>query len=219
MNGTKFTMNALVLVVTIFIAIGFFFTVKLARLADHSIVNEYYPIEGTDYGVRYGKDPVSGIYRGPEYSRDLKLAGEFGYDWGAAAAGDNLWINEYTKTDLGVMHCRVVRVDLGDFSTEILGEDTVLRGRTPAGELVCLGGCLLPVNSPEVNPLCALYSLTDRSMYIEEDRWAISPAGDWGQVLYVDPEMGKVLLRSWDDEVSDSFEEKYLLRSLEEVLE
>ena len=103
MNDTKFTMNALVLVVTIFAAIGFFFTVKLGKLADHSVVNEYYPIEGTELGVRYGKDPVSGIYRGAEYSRDLKLAGEFGYDWGAAAAGDALWINEYTKTDLGVM--------------------------------------------------------------------------------------------------------------------
>ena len=216
MNDTKFTMNALLIVAIIFTAIVFFFTVKLARLADHSIVNEYYPIEGTDYGVRYGKDLVSGIYLGPEYSRDLKLAGEFGYDWGAAAAGDNLWINEYTKTDLGLMHCRVVRVDLRDFSTEILGEDLVLRGRNPAGELVCLGGCLLPVNSPEVNPLCALYSLTDRSMYVEEDRWAISPAGDWGEVICVDPETGKVLWRSWDDEVSDSFEEKYLLK---EVLE
>ena len=53
MNDTKFTMNALVLVVTIFAAIGFFFTVKLGKLVDHSVVNEYYPIEGTELGVRY----------------------------------------------------------------------------------------------------------------------------------------------------------------------
>ena len=153
---------------------------------------------------------VAQLSCGPEHSGVQKEIDE------AAAAGDALWINEYTKTDLGVMHCRVLRVDLRDFSTEILGEDTVLRGRNPAGELVCLGGCLLPVNSPEVNPLCALYSLTDRSMYIKEDRWAISPAGDWGEVICVEPETGKVLWRSWDDEASDSFEEKYLLR---EVLE
>ena len=43
MNDTKFTMNALVLVVAIFAAIGFFFTVKLGKLADHGAVNEYHP--------------------------------------------------------------------------------------------------------------------------------------------------------------------------------
>ena len=34
MNDTKFTMNALILVAIIFTAIGFFFTVKLGKLAD-----------------------------------------------------------------------------------------------------------------------------------------------------------------------------------------
>ena len=217
MNDAKFSMNALLLIVIIFTAIGFFFTVKLAKLADHSIVGEYYPIEGTDLGVKYAAGEPSGVYRGGRNSRDLKLEGLFGYDWGAAAAGDSLWINEYTKTDLGLMHCRVIRVDLREFSTETLSEDTVLRGRSASGELVCLGGCLLPVNSPAVNPLCRLYALSDRAMYAEGSR--LSLTGDWGEVLYVDPETGEVLLRSWDDEVSASFDEKYLNRSPEEAPE
>lgn len=208
-NDTKFTMNALLIVAIIFTAIVFFFTVKLARLADHSIVNEYYPIEGTDYGVRYGKDPVSGIYLGPEYSRELLLPGTFGYDWGAAAAGDTLWINEYTNTALGLMHCRVLRIDLGDFSREILGEDTVLRGKCASGELVCLRGCLMSVNRPEANPLCALYCLG------AED---LRPDGSSAEVLWLDPETGEVLYRLKDPAAaSEDFEARYLLRSLAEV--
>ena len=209
MNGTKFTMNALVLVVTIFVAIGFFFTVKLGKIADHSPLNEYYPIEGTDLGVRYGTERPSGLYRGGANSRELLLEGTFGYDWGAFAGKDCLWLNEYANTDLGLMHCRVVRVDLADFSLQPVSEDTVLRGRCPSGELVCLRGCLLPANYPETSPLCALYCLGTGDL---------RPDGSSAEVLWLDPETGVVLYRLRDPEAAtEVFEERYLRRSLEEV--
>ena len=209
MNSTKFTMNAMVLVVTIFTAIGFFFTVKLGKLADRSVLNEYYPIEGTDLGVRYGTEQPSGIYRGGQNSRELLLEGTFGYDWGAWAAADILLLNEYTSTDLGLMHCRVVRVDRAEFRGEVLSGDTVLRGACPSGELVCLRGCLLPVNYPETDPLCALYCLGAGDLRTD---------GKSAEVLWLDPVTGETLYRLRDPEAAtEAFEEKYLLRSLAEV--
>ncbi len=216
MNETKFTMNALVLVVTIFTAIGFFFTVKLGSIADRAALNEYYPIEGTELGVRYGAEKpgglvqlTSGLYRGGESSRELLLGGTFGYDWGAAAASDCLWLNEYTNTDLGLMHGSLVRVDLASFRKETVFEDTVLRGKCASGELVCLRGCLLPANSPEVNPLCALYCLSAAEL---------QPDGSSAEVLWLDPETGEILWRLRDPEAAtEVFEERYLRRSLAEV--
>ncbi len=209
-------MNALVLVVTVFTAIGFFFTVKLGRIADRSVLNEYYPIEGTDFGVRYGAEKPdgiaalpSGLYRGGENSRELLLEGTFGYDWGAAAASGCLWLNEYSNTDLGLMHCHLVRVDLETFRRETVFEDTVLRGKCASGELVCLRGCLLSANSPESNPLCALYCLGAKEL---------EPDGRSAEVLWLDPETGEVLWRTEDPEAATAvFEERYLARSLAEV--
>jgi hypothetical protein len=203
-------------VVTIFAAIGFFFTVKLGRIADRSVLNEYYPIEGTDFGVRYGAEKPdgiaalpSGLYRGGENSRELLLEGTFGYDWGAAAASGCLWLNEYSNTDLGLMHCHLVRVDLETFRRETVFEDTVLRGKCASGELVCLRGCLLPANAPEVNPLCELYCLAAADLRSD---------GRSAEVLWLDPTTGEVLYRLRDPAAAtEAFEERYLLRSLGEV--
>ncbi len=209
MNETKFTMNALVLVVTIFTAIGFFFTVKLGSIADRAALNEYYPIEGTDLAVRYSSQEPDGLYRGSRNSGTLLLEGTFGYDWGAAALGDTVWINEYTNTSLGLMHCRVVRLDLGNLRKEIFSEDTVLRGRCASGELVCLRGYLLPSNSPEVNPLCDLYRAAARGLL---------PEGEGAEVVFLDPETGEVLWSVRDPEaLTEGFEARYLQRSLEEA--
>ena len=209
MNDTKFTMNALVLVAIIFTAIGFFFTVKLGKIADRSVLNEYYPIEDTGLGVRYGTEQPSGLYRGSSNSRELLLEGTFGYDWGAAAEGDSLWLNEYIGTDLGLMRCRLVRLDLEDFHREEVLEDTVLRGRCPSGELVCLRGCMMEANSPEQNPLCALYCMSVQDL---------EPDGRNAEVLWLDPETGEVLFRLRDSEAAtEVFEERYLSRTLEEV--
>ncbi len=209
MNDAKFSMNALVLILIIFTAIGFFFTVKLGKLADHSAINEYYPIEGTELGVRYASELPSGIYRGSQYSRELLAEGTFGYDWGAAAAGDALWINEYENTALGLMHCRLVRLDMEDFHRELALEDTVLRGKCASGELVCLRGCLMSVNNPGENPLCALYCLGAGD---------IRPDGSRAEVLWLDPDSGEILYRLRDPEAAtEVFEERYLLRTLAEV--
>ena len=209
MNDAKFSMNALLLIVIIFTAIGFFFTVKLGRLADHSAVNEYYPIEGTELGVRYATELPSGLYRGSQYSRELLAEGTFGYDWGAAASEAGLWINEYTNTDLGLMHCRLVRLDPEDFHREVEMEDTVLRGKCASGELVCLRGCLLPVNVPEDNPLCALYCLGAGDIRAD---------GSAAEVLWLDPDTGEILYRLRDPEAAtEGFEERWLRRSLTEV--
>ncbi len=209
MNDTKFTLNALVLVVIIFTAIGFFFTVKLGKLADRSILNEYYPIEGTELGVRYGTEQPSGLYRGGDNSRELLLAGTFGYDWGAAAVENALWLNEYTSTDLGLMRCRLVRLNTEDFRREAVLEDTVLRGRCPSGELVCLRGCLMEANAPEVNPLCALYCMSLRDL---------EPDGSSAEVLWLDPETGEIVYRLRDGAAATAaFEARYLARTLGEV--
>ncbi len=209
MNDAKFTMNALVLVVTIFTAIGFFFTVKLGKLADHSAINEYYPIENTELGVRYGTEQASGIYRGSSYSRELVLEGTFGYDWGAYASGDSLWINEYRNTDLGLMHCRLIRLDLEDHHRELIAEDTVLRGKCASGELVCLRGSLLPSNYPRANPLCALYCLTAPELRAD---------GSSAEVLWLDPQTGEILFRLPDPAANgEDFEDRYLRRTLAEV--
>ena len=216
MNDAKFNMNALLIVAIIFLAIGFFFTVKLGRIADRTLTNEYHPIEGTDLGVRYGAEKAggiaaqaSGLYRGGSHSRELLLEGTFGYDWGAAAAGGSLWLNEYTNTDLGLMHCRVIRVDMADFRRETVFEDGMLRGRCASGELVCLRGFLLSVNAPEVNPLCALYCLGAGDLRAD---------GSGAEVLWLDPETGEVLYRQRAPAATaEDFEERYLLRTLAEV--
>ena len=202
-------MNALVLVAIIFTAIGFFFTVKLGKLADRSILNEYYPIEGTALGVRYGTQQPSGLYRGGPNSKELLLEGTFGYDWGAAAQGDCLWLNEYVGTDLGLMRCRLVRLNTEDLRLEAVLEDTVLRGRSPSGELVCLRGCLMESGAPEVNPLCTLYCMSARDL---------EPDGSSAEVLWLDPETGEILFRLRDSEAAtEAFAERYLSRTLEEV--
>ena len=103
MNRAKFTMNALVLVVTIFSALAFFFTVVMVNLADRSAVNEYIPIEGTDYAIRYSSLEPSGLYQGPENTCWLVTEGEFGSEWGACKVGGDLYLNEYRSTELGML--------------------------------------------------------------------------------------------------------------------
>ncbi len=209
MNDARFTMNALLIIVIIFLLIGFFFTVKLGDLANHFALNEYYPIQGTDLAVRYSSQEPDGIYRGSRNTGSLLLEGTFGYDWGAAAVGNTLWINEYTNTSLGLMHCRVIRLDLSTLQREVLSEDTVLRGTCASGELVCLRGSLLPSNNPDSNPLCELYRATARSLL---------PKGAGAEVIFLDPETGELLWSVREEAApEEEFEERYLGKTLEEV--
>lgn len=206
MGRAKFTMNAFLLVVLIISGIYFFFTVKLVDMADLRAFNGLYPVDGTEFSVRYSNQKPNGIYAGDRVNGVLKLAGDFGYGWGCAAAEGALYLNEYRSTDLGLMLCDLVRVDTQTFEKELLSADTVLRGRCASGELVCLAGCMLPSDLPETNRLCALYSMTG------------SASGE-AEVLYLDPATGQVVFTAREPEpLTVDFEEKYLERTLGEVM-
>ncbi len=209
MQDTKFTFNAFLLVVIVISAIFFFFTVKIVDLSTMSAVNDYHPIEDTDLAVRYSSLQPNGIYRGGRTTGTLCLEGTFGFDWGAAAGEDCLILNEYTSTDLGVMLCSVVRVDTRSFEKQVLLRDGILCGRCASGELVCLRGCLMEADFPKTNPLCRLYAMSAPS---------IRPGTDGAEVLFLDPDTGEALYRTYDDEaLTDAFESRFLDRTLREV--
>ena len=135
----------------------------------------------------------------------LRLAGDFGYDWGCAAADGALYLNEYRSTDLGLMLCDLVRVDTATFEKTLLAADTVLRGQCASGELVCLAGTMLPSDLPETNRLCRLYAMTG--------------GGGECRVLFLDPASGQVVYSVREPEpLSADLEGKYLSRTLGEVM-
>ena len=209
MRETKFSMNALLLVVIIFSAITFFVSIKVVDLADHRAINDFYPVEGTKVAVRYSSIYPNGIYEGDKTNGKLKVEGDFGHDWGAAAVGNQLYLNEYTRTDMGMMMCQVVRVDLNTYEKEVLWRDAILRGRCASGELVCLRGFLMPASFPESNSLCRLYAMSSAD---------IRPENGDALVTYVDGESGEILYSVRDRETqTDAFDSLYLERTLEEV--
>ena len=209
MNDSRFTSHSFVLVFTILTAIFLFFAVKLADLADHRPVNDYYHIKGTEYAIRYSTLKTSGIYRGDKNTGTLMLEGLYGFDWGCAAEGDWLYLNEYSRSSLGLLFCRVVRVDMRSFEKEVLMENAILRGRCASGELVCLKGCLMPSAFPKTNVLCSLYAVTDPSL---------RPGDDGADVVFLDARSAETLFTVRDDAVfSDGFDARYLARTLEEV--
>ena len=210
MQDTKFTMNAFLLVVIILSAVFFFFTVKVVALSDHSAINDFYPVEGTGLAVRYSSLVPNGIYEGDKANGILRLEGDFGYDWGIALQGNSLFVNEYSTTSLGIMLCNVVKVDTSSFEKQLLWRNAILRGRCASGELVCVRGCMMPVNFPQTNSLCRLYALSDPQL---------DPAGGSAEVLFLDPETGAVLYRVSDaDALTGDFEALYLARTLREVM-
>jgi hypothetical protein len=209
MNTSRFSVTALLLIAIIVSAIGLFFTVVMDNLSNHRAVNDVYPIEGTDVCVRYSSQSPDGLYTGGRVTGTLRLEGTFGYDWGAAAVGGTLYVNEYRSTALGMMLCDVVRVDLETFEKEVLFPCTILRGRCASGELVCLGGYLMPSNYPGTNSLMKLYAMSAAD---------IRPEGTSAPVLFLDPATGEVLYSVRDDEaLTDAFDGRYLARTLEEV--
>ena len=161
MNQAKFTMNALLVITIIFSAIGLFFTVRLYNMAGVLyITNDNYPIEGTDLFIHYGSRETDGLYQGTQASNELKVPGTFGVEWGLAATDDRLYLNEYFTTDVGLLLCDFVQIDRRTYEETTIAENTILRGRCASGELVCIGGCMLPVNAPEDNSLCKLYAMS-----------------------------------------------------------
>ena len=209
MNTPRFSITALLLIVMLFSVLGFFFTIYLVDMAYRPAINEYYPIADTEWGVRYSSVEPNGLCTGPAFSAELKLAGDFGHDWGAHMAGDQLYINEYTSTPLGMMRCDLVRVDLPTLHKTVLARNTILRGTCASGELVCQRHCLLPSNQPRQNSLCKLYGMSS-SVLRPEDQSA--------EVVYLDPVTGEELYAVRDAHALDEdFDTRYLARTLSEV--
>lgn len=209
MESPKFSLNAFILVVILFSALTFFVTVKLTGMADRTPVNRFTPIEGTELSIRYSSLEPNGIYSGSENVNTLRLAGNFGTDWGAAAVDSQLYLNEYRTTDLGIMLCDVVRVDTETFEKTILLRNAILRGRCVSGELVCVTGALLPANLPEQNALCRLYCVDS----------GVSPSAERAAVAYLDPVDGSLIGVVQDaNAMGEGFDARYLDRTRGEVL-
>ena len=210
MNNTKFTMNALLVIVTVFSAIGLFFTVGIYDMGRHVyLISAYQEIEGTDLSIRYSTKAPSGIYRGSRYDDELVLEGDFGYDKGTTFSEGRLYLNEYRYTDTGITLCDVVCVDTGSFEKKVIMKNGMLRGRCASGELVCLGDCMLQSDTPDTNSLCRLYAMTSSKL---------DPSSDNATVLFIDPASGEIVYTAEDDGSSgEDFDERWLSRTLEEV--
>lgn len=210
MNDSKFSLNALLIVLMVFSALGLFVTDKLYDMAGQIVVMyNYAPIEGTDLGIKYSTLEPSGIYRGPENNGELVLEGDFGYDWGAAMIGDQLYINEYSTTSVDMTLCDLVRVDTKTFDKEVVQKNTILRGRCRSGELVCVGNAFLPSNKPEVNSLCKLYAMTANDVRADSTI----------RILFIDPDSGEIVYSVADrNALTNVVKKKYLMHTLEEVM-
>ena len=209
MNSSKFSVTALMIVVAVFSALTFIFTVKIVNLNNPFPVNEFYEIEGTKYGVRYSTLEPNGIYKGIKSACTLVLEGSYGSDWGLYREGDTLYVNEYVSSDMGLLFCKVVKIDLNTFEKETLLQDALLRGTCASGELVCVSGITLDSNMPAENSLCKLYAMSSNEM---------RPEGKSAVIYYIDPKTGEVLASFRDDEaMSDDFEARYLERTYAEV--
>lgn len=211
MENPKFSLNALLIVVLIISVIAFFVTVTVTNAADPTAINEFYPIEGTDLGIKNSNLETNGIYRGNENSGTLMAEGNFGFDWGTSLVGDCLILNEYAVTSVGMLVSEVVKIDISTFDKEVLLKDAMIRGKCASGELVCLGGFLLPTSFPKTNSLLRFYSMTSKDLKTE---------GNSNLVLFLDPATGQTLYSLRDDQIMEkTFSEKYLDRTLDEIRE
>ncbi len=208
MKKTKFSMNALLLILLLFSVLAFFCMVTLDRLASQFPVNDYIPIENSEYAVRHSSIAPSGICRGGKNTAELLVEGNFGSGWGAYANGDTLLLNEYRNSRFGFLFCDLMRVDVSARTKSTLYENTVLRGVCASGEPVCVRGALLPAVHPETNALCRLYRLSAGSLSVNGE----------AEVLFLDPEtLTPVFSVREPGADADDFEARYLSRTLEEV--
>ena len=217
MNNSKFSMNALLVVVIIFSAIGLFVTVKLYDMAAHVVVvNQMVPIDGSEassdyqgYWVRYSTLEPSGIYEGYENTATLRVEGDFGSGWGASVTDDYIYVNKYSYTDVGLTLCDLVRIDRSTYQGETILKNTILRGTCKSGELVCVTGTMLPVNNPGTNSLYDLYAMTSHD---------VSRNGK-ATVIFIDPSTAEIVYSTPEEDTgSDSFDSLYIDKTLEEVM-
>ena len=193
MARRKFTLNAFIFIVILFSAMMLFFLVKMTDMADISIVNDVYEIEGTDYSVRYQELKPSGLYKGKGNAGRLVVEGNFGFDWGAVIEGDSLFCNEYKKTSYGYMLSDVVKIDLVTYEKETVFRNAMMIGRCESGEMVCLDGFMMPLWSFDTNSLYKTFSMS--SPVIESEN-------DTALVRFVNPATMETV-RSFRDSASD----------------
>lgn len=210
MQNRKLTLNGILMILIVFSAIYLFATITAFRIMDPSVMNETYPIEGTDYAIRYSTFEPSGIIKGTNSNTaELVLEGNYGADWGAAAEGDTLYVNAYRATSFGLTLCDVVQIDLAGLKESPLFPNAVLRGRCTSGELVVVSGVMLPANYPDSNALCRLYAMGNTGL---------RQNNHGAEVLFFDPSSGEIVHRiPGTSAFSDDFEERYLNKTLEEV--
>ena len=208
MKNKKMSFNMILIIVACFSAIAFFFTVKLVNMADRFPVNSFNRIEGTNFAIKYSSVEPDGLYEGDENTCELRVEGTFGYDWGSAVEGDYLYTNEYSVTTLGITVPQLVRINLKDFSKEVLLENTLLRGRCASGELVCQSNYIMPSNYPYTNPLCRLYAMSS----------GIKNVGSRFDIIYINPQNSQIeyTLENQAD-LGNKFELNFLEKTLEEV--
>ena len=207
MKQSKFTFNAFLIVVIIFSAFALFFTVKLFHLADRTAVNSFHRIEQSEFAVKYSSLEPDGIYKGSENSNTLLLKGTFGYDWGAVIEGDTLFINEYSKSNLGFTVSDVVKIDLNNATKKVVCKNAVLRGKNLSGELVILYNYIMPSNFVKTNPFSKLYAMNDFSA-------VCSPSGS--KIIFLSPKTLEIVY-SKKAGIAKDFDEKYINKTLEEV--
>ena len=75
MNKAKFSLNAFIIII-IFSTVLFFCTMTVSELADLRVINERYPVEGTDLAEHYSSGKENGFYKGLENTDTLMLAGD-----------------------------------------------------------------------------------------------------------------------------------------------
>lgn len=208
MRESRFSMNRLLVIVIFISAITFFITVKLSQTALKTWpTNVFNRIENSEYAVKYSNLEPNGIYKGNENVNTLIVKGNFGYDWGVALIDNDVYTNEYSSTDLGLVLCNVVKIDLNSGKKTVLIKDAILRGRCASGELVILKGFASQSNHPETNSLCKLYSFTSDIKFNSNS-----------ELIYYDAQKGKAVFSVEAKSVSEKvFDKMYIDRTLQEV--
>ena len=208
MRRSKFTINSLILVVTVFSALVFFVLVFMTGMASHLKYNDYYTIEGTDYAIRYSDIKTCGLYKGDQVTGKLMTEGYFGHDWGLVLSDGKLYVNEYLTSEIGLMYCRVVKIDLETYKKETIAEDSVLMGECASGEIVYLNKILVASVFPKTNPLARLYAMTAGDISLDASS---------ADVVFLDPATGDTVYSVRDGQAFENIDAKYLSETLEEV--
>lgn len=210
MGNSRLTVNGIMIIVIIFSAMLFFFTVTMVEMVNPYGQNEFQPIEGTDLSVKHSSVDENGLYQGPESTAQLVLEGNFGNDWGTTLSGSSLYLNKYAITSLGLIIPEVVRVDTETHEEELLYKDAIIRGRCASGEMIILTDYVMPTNYPDTNPMLKLYSM---SSGVDLDDKTLT-------VVFMDPGTGEVLYSLEDRAfLEKTFQKKYEDRTLDEIRE